>query len=141
MNDIVCQGYFVKEGSWVRNWKRRYFEISRSGKITYKEEPDSTTVNGYFDISGRLECSRTKLPIACSPDCHSLIIKSTTTGRSLHVVLDSEAEYRSFCIGIAQSCKYHNLYVSLKLITSPVDLVIPHHSPTSTSITTETSSR
>ncbi len=57
-SDVVHSGYFLKEGSWVRSWKRRYFEILRSGFIIYRESKDAVYRLGEFDISGRLECEK-----------------------------------------------------------------------------------
>ena len=108
MNDIVHTGHFLKEGSWVRSWKRRYFFITKDGKITYKESKDSNAILGSFDISGRLECSRFK-DIAHGV---GICVLSTSSGRKLNVVLDNLRDYKSFCIGIHQACRFHNIYVS-----------------------------
>ena len=109
MTEIVHSGHFLKEGSWVRSWKRRYFEITKDGKINYKESASSSDILGSFDISGRLECSRFK-DIAHGV---GISILSTSSGRKLNVVLDSLRDYKSFCIGIHQGCRFHNIYVSI----------------------------
>jgi len=115
--EVIHSGFFHKEGSWVRTWKRRYFEISRDGKITYKESESATVVNGVFDISGRLNIERGTSPSSIkTEDSCSIWIQSDSTGRKLHVVLDNQDDYRKFCMGIAQACKFHNIYVSQKCI-------------------------
>lgn len=112
--EVVYEGLFHKEGSWVRSWKRRYFEIVKDGHIVYKEDKTAPVINGIFDISGRLDCTRysdTKL----FPEGEGLSISSTSTGRLLNVIFDNHKEYQDFCIGIAKVAKYHNLYVKRSL--------------------------
>lgn len=114
---VVHEGYFLKEGSWVRSWKRRYYEILQEGKIEYRASKESSDLCGFFDISGRIECSRSNCAgaqgfLGSSDSSVGLSIKSTSTGRTFNVVVDSEDEYKTFLMGVAQASKFNNIYVS-----------------------------
>ena len=108
-NYVVHEGYFAKEGSWVRTWKRRFYQITKDGKITYRETKESKDVLGIFDISGRLDISRDVKNTFEGKI--GLSIFSSSTGRKLNVRLIDFQAYKKFLIGIAQSCLFHNVTV------------------------------
>lgn len=109
--EVVCNGTFKKEGSWVRSWKERYFEIVKDGQILYKQDKDSTALEGSFDISGRLDCSRYENK-KLFPGGEGLTIYSASTKRLMNVMFDTVEDYRQFCVGVAKVAKFHNLHVS-----------------------------
>ena len=103
----------------MRNWKRRYYQITKDGKIIYRETKETEEVLGVFDISGRLEVSRDERSSAEGQI--GLSIFSTSTAKRLNIRLIDFIAYKKFCIAIAQACLYHNLlvgfHIELSLVT------------------------
>merc|ERR1712110_622358 len=47
---IVQQGWMMKQGGLVKNWKRRYFVLKTNNVLNYYESDNSSMVKGYVPL-------------------------------------------------------------------------------------------
>ena len=47
---VMRRGYLVKQGAWMRNWKRRLFVLEREGRLRYYAE-DRDEAKGTIDVT------------------------------------------------------------------------------------------
>jgi hypothetical protein len=49
--DIVCEGYLYKKGSWMKNWKRRYFVLRKDIRsLCYYASREDLTLLGSIPL-------------------------------------------------------------------------------------------
>ena len=95
--NIIQEGWLMKKGEYIRNWRRRYFILKSDGLFTgYKSQP--TSKEDLQDVLNNFTVEGCQLMTADKPKPFTFIIRglqmTTVVERTFHV--DSEQERRKW---------------------------------------------
>lgn len=92
----MLQGFLDKEGRVVRNWKRRWFQLTR-GQLLYFRARDDVTPRGSVSLRGASVGA-----IAVSGELHTFCVKSA--GRTLMLKATDFDQEQLWVHAIRKSC-------------------------------------
>lgn len=112
--DVIFTCFFWKEGSFVKNWKRRYVVLTRIGVLSYLDEKDTAAARGTFFCQGEVKCSLFQkfglgeLIAETKLRRQGLEMESSKSGK-LRVAFESDEDFENFIITLATINKTTNL--------------------------------
>jgi hypothetical protein len=118
-SDVIGEGFFYKEGSKMKTWKFRKYNILSGGKLLYFS-PTRKLYKGEFDVSN-VEISQPNIEDRNIPPeimseigdkAYELAIYSQKIARVLYLIFKSNQEAVLFLYFISRTSTVHNIPVS-----------------------------
>eukprot|EP01038_Epipyxis_sp_PR26KG_P012151 gene12151-16271_t len=86
-SDVVCEGYLYKQGSWMRNWKKRYFILRKDIRsLCYFNSREDLTLLGSIPLDIETKLTNVK-PEDCDGHDHVVSLETELDNGQISVTL------------------------------------------------------
>lgn len=97
---IIKTGWGIKQGSKVKNWKRRWFVLLDNGQLRYFEDKNSFQEKGHYSIN-----KQTTFTLSCASS-EGIPIQIVNSKRTLHINFQTSNEATSWIDGLSTVKSY-----------------------------------